>query len=187
MHIALIDNEDSFTYNILNILRQLPDLNATILPAINLQVRNLRNFDKIIISPGPGLPEDFPVLEQILTEYHTEKPILGICLGHQAICTFYGANLFNLPQVQHGQSQNVSILNNSRLFKDIPEQINVGLYHSWIADRNKFPQNLVISAVSDQDYIMSVSHIKYDVHGVQFHPESHLCEYGENIIRNFIY
>ena len=187
MHIALIDNEDSFTFNILNILRRFPDLTTTIIPTANLQVGNLKNFDKIIISPGPGLPADFPILEQILIEYHSEKPILGICLGHQAICTYFGAHLFNLPRVQHGQSQSISVVNNSRLFKGISNNFNVGLYHSWVADRKDFPQELVITAVSDQELIMAVSHIKYDIHGVQFHPESHLCDIGLKIIRNFIY
>ena len=187
MRIALIDNEDSFTYNILNILRQMDGITTTILLSSQLNISDLQIFDNIIISPGPGLPGEFPVLSEILTAYQKKKSILGICLGHQAICSFYGAQLLNLPAVQHGQSQEISIINKCKIFTDVPNKFNVGLYHSWIADRNNFPDELEISSVSGQKYIMSVSHRKYDVHGVQFHPESYLCEHGQQIIRNFIY
>jgi anthranilate synthase/aminodeoxychorismate synthase-like glutamine amidotransferase len=187
MRIALIDNEDSFTYNILNILRQFEEITTTVLLASDLNILEIQNFDKIIISPGPGLPEDFPVLLDILQVYQEKKSILGICLGHQAICSFYGAQLLNLPAVQHGQSQEVKIINKSKIFTGLPNKFQVGLYHSWIVDRNDFPDELQITTISPNKLIMSVSHKKYDMHGVQFHPESYLCEYGQQIIRNFIF
>ena len=186
MRIALIDNEDSFTYNILNILRQMDGTTTTVFLSSQLNIFALQGFDKIIISPGPGLPQDFPVLSDIIGAYQKKKSILGICLGHQAICSFYGAKLQNLPAVQHGQSQKISVINKSNIFTDVPNKFNVGLYHSWIVDRNIFPDELEISSVSEKKFIMSVSHKKYDVHGVQFHPESYLCENGRQIIRNFI-
>ena len=186
MRIALIDNEDSFTYNILNILRQMDGITTTVFLSSQLNIFALQAFDKIIISPGPGLPQDFSVLSDIIGAYQKNKSILGICLGHQAICSFYGAQLINLPAVQHGQSQEISIINKSKIFTDIPNKFNVGLYHSWIVDKSNFPDELEITSLSPKKLIMSVSHKKYDAHGVQFHPESYLCEYGREIIQNFI-
>ena len=186
MRIALIDNEDSFSYNILNILRQMDGITTTVFLSSQLNIFEIQAFDKIIISPGPGLPKDFPVLSDIIGAYQKKKSILGICLGHQAICSFYGAKLQNLPAVQHGQSQKISVINKSKIFTDVPNKFNVGLYHSWIVERNIFPDELEITSLSPKKLIMSVSHKIYDVHGVQFHPESYLCENGRQIIRNFI-
>ncbi len=186
MKIVLIDNEDSFTYNILNILRQIPGIITTVFSPTDIRTDTLSSFDKIIISPGPGLPHDFPALSEILDKYQHNKPILGICLGHQAIGSFYGAQLANLPSVQHGQSREISIIKKTKLFLNIPEKIRVGLYHSWVVQNHDLPEDLEISSVSEQNYIMSMSHKRFDVHGVQFHPESHLCEYGKDIIKNFV-
>ena len=186
MSILVIDNEDSFTYNIVDILRKFKTVKHVVVQSKMIEIDFADNFEKIIISPGPGLPNDFPALTEILKRYKARKPILGICLGHQAICSFFGAKLLNLQSVYHGQSRLISVKKRVGLFSDVPDKFNGGLYHSWIVDRNQFPGDLDITAVSEDDFIMAVSHKQYDIHGVQFHPESFVCEYGFEMIRNFI-
>ena len=186
MNILVIDNEDSFTFNIVDILRKFKTVEHVVIQSKIIEIDFADNFEKIIISPGPGLPHDFPALTKILKRYKARKPILGICLGHQAICSFFGAKLLNLQSVYHGQSRLISVKKRVRLFNDVPDKFNGGLYHSWIVDKNQFPGELDITAVSEDDFIMAVSHKQYDIHGVQFHPESFVCEYGIEMIRNFI-
>ena len=186
MNVLLIDNEDSFTYNIVDILRKIETVEITIIPSDNLSLDDANKFDKIIISPGPGLPDDFPVLKELFSKYKASKPILGICLGLQAICSYFGAGLINLPAVHHGQSRRILVTKRIKLFRGIPDEFLAGLYHSWIVNEKQFPGDLDITAVSENGYIMAVSHKKHDIHGLQFHPESFLCEYGSQIIKNFI-
>lgn len=186
MKIALIDNNDSFTFNIVEMLRKFFDCKTLVFNSESIKVDQLKNFDKIILSPGPGLPEEFPVLIEILRTYYKEKSILGVCLGHEAIGQFFGASLKQLETVVHGQPKQIKILNKSALFKNIPANFNVGLYHSWILDKEDFPDDLQITAVSEDGYIMSIQHKKYKLFGVQFHPESIITEYGNELFRNFI-
>ncbi len=187
MNVLIIDNEDSFTYNIVDILRKFETVEYTVIQSTNVDIAVAQDFEKIIISPGPGLPGDFPVLSALLNEYKNRKSILGICLGHQAIGTFFGAGLINLPLVQHGQIKSISVKKRVNLFKGLPDRFNVGLYHSWVVDAIQFPDELSITAVSEENLIMAISHKIHDIHGVQFHPESHICEHGRKIISNFIY
>lgn len=186
MNILVIDNEDSFTYNIVDILRKIETVKATIIQSTNLEIDFADKFEKLIISPGPGLPADFPALTGIIDKYKYSKSILGICLGHQAICSYFGGKLLNLPSVRHGQSVQISVKKQVKLFADIPAEFTAGLYHSWIVDKDQFPEELNITAVSEEKLIMAVSHKKFDIHGVQFHPESFMCDYGKQIISNFI-
>ena len=187
MSILVIDNEDSFTYNIVDILRKFENVEHVVVQSKAIEMDFADNFEKIIISPGPGLPNNFPELAEMLNRYKASKSILGICLGHQAICSFFGAKLINLPSVSHGQSKSIYVKKSGKLFANIPGKFNAGLYHSWIVDKDQFPDELDITAVSEDDFIMAVSHKQYDIHGVQFHPESFVCEYGFEMIRNFIY
>lgn len=182
--IALIDHNDSFTYNIVEVLRQFTNT-FTVINYQNLVVADLNLFDKIILSPGPCLPKDYPKTFQIIENYYKSKPILGICLGHQAICTFFGAQLYRFDDVVHGVSKTILRQKTSKLFKNIPQKTTVGLYHSWAIDQAHFPSDLSVLAKAD-GIIMSVEHVQYPVFGIQFHPESFLTTHGALMLKNFI-
>jgi anthranilate synthase/aminodeoxychorismate synthase-like glutamine amidotransferase len=186
MNILIVDNNDSFTYNIVEVIRTITDDSIHVVPSREVNLQSIEAYERIIISPGPGLPAEFPVLPKILNMYVHTKPILGICLGHQAICDFFGAKLINLPSVVHGQSRLFSKEYESILFKNIPHSFRIGLYHSWIVDRQSLPDSLSITGTSDDGYIMAVEHKTYKLFGVQFHPESFITQYGSQIIENFI-
>lgn len=186
MRILLIDNNDSFTYNILELLRKIGFSKTDVLNSNSIQLEEISEYDKIIISPGPGLPSDFPILYKIIDKYKTEKSILGICLGHQAICSYFNADLIKMPVVCHGQAHKLSVLKNTKLYIGLPDTFNVGLYHSWAVGESGFPSNLDITGMSEMKTIMSVVHKKYDLHGIQFHPESFISEYGAEILKNFL-
>lgn len=187
MNVLLIDNNDSFTYNIVDLLRRFSGINVAVLKSPGISIRQIDQYDKFILSPGPGLPTDFPVLTKIIREYYQTKSMLGICLGHQAIGTFFSAELKNLTTVFHGQAREIVIPRPQGIFKGLPSLIKAGHYHSWILDKDPFPDELEITAFSQEEYIMAISHKKYDLHGIQFHPESFMCEYGFEIFKNFLH
>lgn len=190
MKIALIDHNDSFTYNIVEKLRQFQSQNIitdlSVIDYANLSIKTLLKFDKIILSPGPGLPVDYPKTNTIIEHFYKTKPILGICLGHQAICHYFGAELQNMEFVKHGINQQIGILSKSKIFKKIPKNITVGLYHSWVVKKTIFPKELLITSETNSHEIMSIEHKKYPLFGIQFHPESFLTEFGTTILINFI-
>jgi len=182
--IALIDHNDSFTFNILELLRKIGGNNTTVISYNNLIVSELSKFDKIILSPGPCLPQDYPKTFEVIEQFYKTKPILGICLGHQAICSFFGAKLYNFKDVVHGVDTDITIKESNFIFKNVPSKTEVGLYHSW-AVKNA-PNSLKILAITEGEVIMSIKHIDYPVYGIQFHPESFLTTHGELILKNFI-
>lgn len=185
MKILLIDNYDSFTYNIVHAVRQLGyDLDVVRNDKINLD--DVAAYDKIIISPGPGIPSEAGVVPQVLARYCASKSILGVCLGHQAIGECFGAKLLNLPKVYHGIQTPVNIVADDYLFAELPKTINVGRYHSWVVDAKDFPEALEVIAEDDSHTIMALRHKTYDVRGVQFHPESILTPDGLTIINNWL-
>jgi len=186
MKAALIDNNDSFTYNIVELIRDIPGSRLDVIPYEQLEMDNLRSYENIILSPGPGLPDEFPVLQDVLNYYHSTKSILGICLGHEAIAKFFGAELAHLPAVVHGQPKVINVIKESVLYRNIPEKFNAGLYHSWIIDKSKFPDKLEITGLSDEGNIMSFQHKTLNLFGVQFHPESIITEYGSVMMDNFL-
>ena len=186
MNILIVDNNDSFTYNILELLRKNIVAKINVVRYDEIEISQISNFNKIIISPGPGLPDDFPTLQKIIDEYKSSKSILGICLGHQAICSFFGAKLVNLPLVCHGQSHRIQVDTTAKIYQKLPHIFNVGLYHSWAIDNNGFPEDLQITGLSEAEVIMSMAHKIYDIHGIQYHPESFISEYGAEILKNFI-
>lgn len=186
MEAALIDNNDSFTYNIVELVRKIDGVTLEVIPYEELRVDDLSKFKKLIISPGPGLPHEFPHLQDVLQAYHSEIPILGICLGHEAIACFFGAELTHLPTVVHGQPREINVTAPSLLFKGLPQNFKAGLYHSWVVDKHKLPAELMITAFSEDNNIMSFRHSKYDLFGVQFHPESIITEYGKEMMTNFL-
>lgn len=181
--ILLVDNNDSFTYNIVEMVRSVSDIQIKVIKSVDLIIDEVANYDLIILSPGPSLPQDFPILQTIIETYKSTIPILGICLGHQAICTVFGAHLVRSKQVMHGINSVIDTDPNSVLFKDITQSV-VGRYHSWYV--TDIPESLKIVAKDQQGIIMAVEHKQYPLFGVQFHPESYITTDGKRIIKNFI-
>ena len=187
MKLLIADNYDSFTFNLVELIRRTGFTEYEVAKSDRINLEAVKKFDKILFTPGPGLPKDFPVMFDILKKFAPTKSILGVCLGHQAIGEFYGAKLINLNSVVHGISKSVQIIDSGELlFNNIPSKIDVGLYHSWFISSEDFPEALNITAMSEDNIIMTLSHKKYDVRGVQFHPESIMTTYGEAIIRNWL-
>ncbi len=184
--ILLLDNNDSFTYNIVDYVRRIENIDLKVIRTNEVIINEIKYFDKIIISPGPGLPNDFPIIFNVLEKYHTSKYILGICLGHQAIGNFFAAKIFNIFPVVHGQTSQIKIINQSPIFKNLPKSFKIGLYHSWALDFDDFPDELEITAVSENNIIMSIASKKFSVFGIQFHPESYITDYGFKILKNFV-
>ena len=185
MNVALIDNYDSFTYNLSHLVEEL-GYGITVLRNDKFVFDQLRHFDRIILSPGPGIPSEAGLLLDIIRTYAGIKPILGICLGHQALGEVFGAKLINLNHVYHGISTKGMLLGNDFIFDRLPERIEMGRYHSWVVDRTCLPKCLEETAVSDDGQLMGLRHRRYDIHGIQFHPESILTPYGYIIMQNWL-
>lgn len=186
MKILLLDNYDSFTYNLLHVVKELGATEVEVVRNDQIGLDEVERFDKIILSPGPGIPEEAGLLLPIIKRYAPHKSILGVCLGHQAIGQAFGARLENLTEVYHGVQTPVTILKEDILFKGLGREIPVGRYHSWVVSRKDFPDCLEITAESREGQIMALSHHIYKVYGIQFHPESVLTPQGKEIIRNFL-
>ena len=186
MKILLLDNYDSFTYNLLHVVKELGATDIEVFRNDEIALEDVERFDKIILSPGPGIPEEAGLLLPIIKRYAATKSILGVCLGHQAIGEAFGAKLENLTEVYHGVQTPVSILKEDVLFKGLGHEMLVGRYHSWIVSRKNFPDCLEITAESREGQIMALRHKTHNVHGIQFHPESVLTPQGKEIIRNFL-
>lgn len=187
MRLLVLDNYDSFTYNLVHLLKELgvkPDVfrNDTI------DLEQVQQYDKILLSPGPSLPKDAGIMPELIRNYASSKDILGVCLGHQAIGEAFGGSLYNLPQVQHGVATIIRICKETeKLFKKLPNTFKVGRYHSWVIDKNSLQNtDLEITAEDTEGFVMAVSHRRYAVRGVQFHPESILTEYGKEMIANWL-
>lgn len=185
MKIVIIDNYDSFTYNLSHLLKEL-GADVTVLRNDCFELKDLEAFDKIVLSPGPGIPEEAGLLLDVIKEYSGKKPILGVCLGEQAIGEVFGGKLVNLSTVYHGIQSPVDITADDYIFNGLGKEIPVGRYHSWVVDNDGFPDDLEVTAVSKEGYIMALCHRKYDVRGIQFHPESVLTPDGKQMIRNWI-
>ena len=183
--VIIIDNYDSFTYNLVHYLE---DLNAEVTVYRNdeFELNELEPFDKILLSPGPGLPQEAGLLLDVIKKYASAKSILGICLGQQAIGEVFGGSLINLEKVYHGVSSKVQIQQEDSLFKNLPAEFEVGRYHSWVINPNDFPEDLEITSVDENGEIMSIRHKTLDVKGVQYHPESILTPHGKKILENWL-
>ena len=191
MKIVIIDNYDSFTYNLAHLIKELgaevvvyrndqPEVQALIDNANNIE------FDKIVLSPGPGIPSEAGLLLDVIRTFAGKKPILGVCLGHQAIAEVFGAKLINLSDVFHGVATVGTQLGNDIVFSGLPMSIVMGRYHSWVVSRDNFPECLEITAESEGGHIMALRHKEYDIHGIQFHPESVLTPDGRKMINNWL-
>lgn len=185
MKLLIFDNYDSFTYNIAHAVRAL-GVEPTVKRNDAIDLDEVEDFDRIIISPGPGIPSEAGLLPRLLERYAAEMPILGVCLGHQAIGERFGAKLRNLPEVYHGVQSEIDIVADDYLFAGLPKEIAVGRYHSWVVDRESLPAELEVTAMSRDGEIMAMRHRTLDVRGVQFHPESVLTPEGLTIIKNWI-
>lgn len=188
MNILLIDNYDSFTYNLSQYLEEEggEDVEVTVWRNDQFDIDDVERFDKIVLSPGPGVPDEAGLLKAVIRRYAPTKPILGVCLGEQAIGEVFGAEIYNLNTVFHGIQSSVRIVASDYIFDNLSDSIKVGRYHSWVVGKEDFPAELEVTAVSDEGQIMALKHRVYDVHGIQFHPESILTPEGRTIIRNFI-
>lgn len=185
--IIIIDNYDSFTYNLAHLVRELGAV-VKVVRNDQFAIEELETFDKIILSPGPGIPEEAGLLLDVIKTYAGKKPILGVCLGEQAIGQVFGGKLTNLKHVFHGVQTPVFLMkaNDSYLFQGLPDVINVGRYHSWVVGQDGFPEQLVMTAVSNEGQIMALRHRTFDIQGIQFHPESILTPDGKIIISNWL-
>ena len=185
MKTVIIDNYDSFTYNLAHLVKEL-GAEVDVLRNDKFELEELEKYDKIILSPGPGIPEEAGLLLEVIRTYAGRKPILGVCLGEQAIGQAFGGKLTNLSEVFHGIQTNVKIKNKDYIFSGLPTEIPVGRYHSWVVDADGFPEELVVTAISPEGQIMALKHREYDVHGIQFHPESVLTPDGKQIVGNWL-
>jgi len=187
--IVIIDNYDSFTYNLSHLLKEV-GADVTVLRNDQFRLEELQQFDKIVLSPGPGIPSESGLLLDVIRAYAPTKPMLGVCLGHQAIGEVFGARLLNLDDVVHGVATPCRIVASDPIFDGLLNKITVGRYHSWVVSQEEFPSCLEITAVSDDGgsvpNIMALRHREYEVHGIQFHPESVLTPEGKIIIKNFL-
>ena len=191
MKILVFDNYDSFTYNLVHLVEKITHEKVDVHRNDQIPLEKVKEYDKIILSPGPGIPEEAGLLLPLIKEYASSKSILGVCLGHQAIGEAFGGKLINLSSVFHGVATPVKVKSEklkvkSDLFQGLPDQIEVGRYHSWVVSKESFPDDLEITAEDENGMIMGLQHKTYDVQGVQFHPESVLTPRGEDIMRNWL-
>lgn len=185
MKMVIIDNYDSFTYNLCHLVKEA-GAEVTVLRNDRFVLEELQPFDKIILSPGPGIPSEAGLLLDVIRRYAGKKPILGVCLGEQAIGEVFGGRLTNLCEVFHGVQTPVTLKGTDYLFEGLPKTVHVGRYHSWVVASEGLPDCLEITAISKEGYIMALRHKTYDVHGIQFHPESVLTPDGKKMIDNFL-
>lgn len=185
MKIAIIDNYDSFTYNLRHLVREL-GAEVTVMRNDKFTLGQLEPFDKLILSPGPGVPSEAGLMPAAIKRYAGRKPMLGVCLGHQAIGEAFGARLENLSEVFHGVATEGTQLGRDYIFGGMPRRITMGRYHSWVVSRDALPPCLEVTAESDEGLIMALRHKSYDIHGIQFHPESVLTPLGRDIVANWM-
>ncbi|MBK9290509.1 MAG: aminodeoxychorismate/anthranilate synthase component II [Bacteroidetes bacterium] len=187
MNVLVFDNYDSFTYNIVQIVEQLTGKLPVVARNDKISLDEVENYDRIILSPGPGIPSESGLLIPLIKRYAASKPMLGICLGLQAMAESFGGKLINLGQVYHGLATNIHRTTPEEpLFEGIPEHFMAARYHSWVADRASLPECFLVTAEDDDGWIMAIRHRTYDLAGLQFHPESILTPYGKKIIENWL-
>lgn len=188
MKILLFDNYDSFTYNLYHLVKELTDGDVDVFRNDKISLKEIDKYDRIILSPGPGLPKESGILLSLIKEYASSKAILGVCLGEQAIAESFGGKLINMAKVYHGVATPIYITDkNNPLFQNIPDGFHAGRYHSWVVSNENFPKELTITARDEQGMVMALQHRTYDLCGVQFHPESILTPIGNKIIANWLH
>ena len=188
MKILVLDNYDSFTYNLVHYLKELGyEQNIDVYRNDQISLEAVEAYDKILLSPGPGIPDEAGIMPQLIKQYGPTKSILGVCLGHQGIAEAYGAKLYNMAEVLHGVSSQVKVtMESERLFKDIPGEYRICHYHSWNVDKDNLGDEIEVTALDEFGEVMAISHKTYDIKGVQFHPESIMTEHGHQLLKNWI-
>jgi anthranilate synthase component 2 len=191
MKILIFDNYDSFTYNLVHVVEKIIHAKTDVYRNDKISLEKISEYDKIILSPGPGLPSESGLLLPLIKEYASSKSILGVCLGQQAIAEVFGGKLINLKEVYHGVATKIKVepgrtKSENDIFKDLPDELEVGRYHSWIVGDENFPADLEVTATDESGFIMGLRHKTFDVQGVQFHPESVLTPDGEKMMRNWL-
>ena len=184
--VLVLDNYDSFTYNLVGLLAEIGGVRPRVARNDALTLDEVDKYQRIVLSPGPGLPQEAGIMPALLARYAATKRILGVCLGHQAIAETFGARLSNMSELCHGLGLPTHINGDAELFRDVPATFQSGRYHSWTVAREGWPDSLEITATDDAGRIMALRHRVYDVRGVQFHPESVLTEHGATILRNWL-
>ena len=183
--VVIIDNYDSFTYNLAHLVKEL-GASVTVYRNDQFSLNQLEPFDKILLSPGPGIPSEAGLLTDVIRTYAGRKPMLGVCLGHQAIGEVFGAKLSNLPEVYHGVATPCELVGHDALFAGMDSRFTIGRYHSWVVSREEFPESLEVTALSDDGNIMALRHRNYAIWGIQFHAESVLTPDGRQIVANWL-
>jgi len=187
MKILVVDNYDSFTYNLVQYMERVLKRTVDVKRNDQIGLEEVAAYDKILISPGPGIPREAGITLDLIRKYGPVKSILGVCLGHQAIAEAYGGSIVNLSMVYHGVTgQMKQLLEGEYIFNGVPPQFDAGRYHSWVVEHDTLPGDLEITVENDEGYIMAIRHRQHDVRGVQFHPESVLTEYGGLMIKNWL-
>ncbi len=187
MKIVVIDNYDSFTYNLVHAIKKVSGQSVDVIRNDELELSDLEKYDKIVLSPGPGIPEEAGLLLPIIREFGSHKSMLGVCLGHQAIAEAFGGHLSNMNRVLHGIATPVKqVAVDPVLFEGLPTEFEAGRYHSWLVDKEELPTCFTVTSLDEHGMIMSMKHKDYDLRGVQFHPESVLTPLGEKIIENWL-
>jgi anthranilate synthase component 2 len=187
MRVIIIDNYDSFTYNLVQYIEEILLQEIDVFRNDEIEIEALENYDAIIISPGPGIPSESGITKEIIEKYGPSKCIFGVCLGLQAITEVYGGEIYNLDTVFHGVSTHIEILDKSDIvFKNIESPFEAGRYHSWAAQKSKMPADLIVTAVDEEGSIMAIRHKTHQVYGVQFHPESIMTKVGKDLLKNFL-
>jgi anthranilate synthase component 2 len=186
MKVLVLDNYDSFTYNLVHIIREL-GYPVDIIRNDKISVNEVKKYDKILLSPGPGIPEEAGIMKQVIETYASKKSILGVCLGHQGIAEVFGGELFNIPNVLHGVTSAIEVVDPSdKLFQGIPTSFQACHYHSWAVKADHIPNELTVTATNKDGLVMAIAHKQFDVRGVQFHPESIMTEHGQLMIKNWL-
>ena len=186
MKILVLDNYDSFTYNLVHIIREL-GFPMDIIRNDKISVDDVKQYDKILLSPGPGIPDEAGIMKEVIETYASTKSILGVCLGHQGIAEVFGGELFNIPNVLHGVTSAIEVMDPSeKLFHGIPVSFQACHYHSWAVRADTIPPELKVTATNKDGLVMAIAHKQFDVRGVQFHPESIMTEHGQLMIKNWL-
>lgn len=186
MKILVFDNYDSFTYNLVQMIEQIVGEKVDVFRNDQISLEDIEKYDKIILSPGPGIPEEAGILLDLIKKYAPTKSIFGVCLGQQAIAEAFGGSLINLSEIFHGVATESKQIKEHQIFKNLPYTLEVGRYHSWAVNPDDFPEELEITSIDKDGMIMSLKHKNYDVHAVQYHPESILTPNGKQILENFL-
>jgi anthranilate synthase component 2 len=186
MKLLLLDNYDSFTYNLAHVIEKVSEHKVDVRRNNEIELSEFNNYSKIVLSPGPGLPQDAGIMLEFIKKYYQHKSILGVCLGHQALAAAFGIGLINLKNVFHGVATPTTVLSDEIIFKHVPKQFLTGRYHSWIVSKEELHPHFRLTAIDQQGNCMAIQHNEYDLCGLQFHPESILTENGEQLLKNWI-